>query len=318
MPATRYRAPLSDEDLDDSATAQQGHKSRRLTDERGLYTWGVPSLKVAEKRPSEARPPLSWTECAEVLPGAVAAGTRKSASVPDHDLRRVPPHLRPDVPPALRVRSKLRNTTPTAVADEISVRDAHEAEAAQQQAARTRSSCSRASEGEWEELVRSLDEAATHARDGVESRSKMSEDAKVAAVASRESDENGNATGGEKEAVTTSSHSSGNWRKNREAIERWMGRYHTLLLVAGMVGLSSACLQHEAIMRGRPPTDVYVDALKGINELCALIMLVGLYRLYVLAELFARVYQVSPPLRHPPRCTLASAHPIITHRPPCP
>lgn len=306
MPATRYAAPFEgDTARDDFADKDRppGVLNGASEAQQPLYTWGVPPIGKAFKPTHHSHASsLSWTD-PEVLPGAVSSSRRKSLPI-EQDLRRVPPHLRPDVPPVLKARSSSKKLTDIdehpKEPQEVAIKRQESFRAVRTRSCHSQASTSRVSERELKELERSFDDqhpdpATTNEGCSAEERQDLSagEAGRKPGEINEASSRNPAAIGG-KSSHRRAAAGGRDWRRNRDSVEKWMSRYYRLVGLVGVVGMSAACLQHEAVLRGMEPSEPYIDVLKGVNSLCSLVMLLGLYRLYALEELFKRIHQVIP------------------------
>lgn len=306
MPATRYAAPFEG-DAARNDFAGKDHPPGVLNGaseaQQPLYTWGSPPppiVKAFKPTHHSHASSLSWTDPEVVLPGAVSSNRRKSLPI-EQDLRRVPPHLRPDVPPVLKARPPSKKLTDIdehpKEPQEVAIKRQESFRAVRTRSCHSQASTSRVSERELKELERSLEEQHPNAATADEGDSAEERQDLSAGEAGRQPGDINKASARDLAAATggESSHRRArDWRRNRDSVEKWMSRYYRLVGLIGVVGMSAACLQHEAVLRGMDPSEPYIDVLKGVNSLCSLVMLIGLYRLYALEELFKRIHQVIP------------------------
>ena len=92
------------------------------------------------------------------------------------------------------------------------------------------------------------------------------------------------------------------WLRDRFSVDRALSRGRFLLFLGGLVGTVIPVAQNEMIFRDQDPSSGLMNFLKFCNLLVSLIMLVLLFRHYMLLENFARI-----------RMHLRALHPLDTN-----
>jgi hypothetical protein len=113
---------------------------------------------------------------------------------------------------------------------------------------------------------------------------------------------------------------SGDWRRDRNRIDRALMWHHAVLASLGTAGMLAAVGQHELIVRGADPRGGAVAACKTACSLSTLLAVLVMLRLYLLAELLRRVIEVpsAPPAAPAPRRAAHAGAAGAAHRSPAP